>query len=52
MYISQLMALQKFNLSGCFELKELPTSISQLTTLQELNLSWFPKLKELPTSIG
>jgi len=31
--IDQLTALQKLNLSRCFELKELPTSIGQLTAL-------------------
>jgi hypothetical protein len=36
--IGQLMALQKLNSSGSFELKELPTCIDQLMVLQELNL--------------
>jgi Leucine-rich repeat (LRR) protein len=46
------MALQELNLSKCFELKKLPTSIDRLMTLQELDLSRFSKLKEVPTSIG
>ncbi len=36
--IGHLMALQKLNSSGSFELKELPTCIDQLMVLQELNL--------------
>jgi hypothetical protein len=33
-----LTTFWSLNLSGCLELKELPTSIDKLTTLESLNL--------------
>jgi Leucine-rich repeat (LRR) protein len=47
-----LKALQKFDLLGCSELKELPSSIGQLNALQELHLIECSQLKELLSSIG
>jgi len=38
-------------LSGCSQLKELPTSIDKLISLENLDLSECLQLKELPTSI-
>jgi hypothetical protein len=39
------------NLSGCWQLKELPKSINKLTALRSLDLSSCMELMELPTSI-
>jgi hypothetical protein len=46
-----LNALQKLNLSWCFELKELPLSIGQLNALKQLDLEGCSELKELPSPI-
>jgi Leucine-rich repeat (LRR) protein len=35
-----LTTLRDLNLSGCSQLKELPTSIDKLTCLETLDLSW------------
>ncbi len=48
--INKLITLQELDLSGCSQLKELPT-IDKLTALQSFNLSKCSQLKELPTSI-
>ncbi len=44
--------LCKFDLLGCLNVKELPTSIGQLNVLEYLNISWCKGLQELPTTIG
>jgi Leucine-rich repeat (LRR) protein len=44
--------LCKFDLLGCLNVQELPTSIGQLNVLEYLNISWCKGLQELPTTIG
>jgi hypothetical protein len=51
--IGQLITLQEFNLSMCYNLQELPTSIGQLNAeFQKLHLNDCSSLQELVTSIG
>jgi hypothetical protein len=43
-----LIALQKFNLSRCYSLQELLTSIGQVNALQKLHLNDCSSLQKLP----